>query len=294
MSMPAPAEGDQDSAGADAAGHERLIALLDRLAGAGRGTKLLQRLLLSTEPLSRIAEEIAGSTAFEYLYKEAHTRNIAPGGRKEADAALVGLRELPAGLPFEDQFAQYFQPRLARRADGFAAIFAAILATPRAPGHAPLIIETGTLRIPGNWAGDGQSSFMFDALVRERGGLFVSIDIALESIDTARRALSSATHLVLNDSVAVLHALSREVSRPASLLYLDSYDLDPANPLPSAIHHIMELTAARALLGPGTIVCVDDYGAGSEGGKGMILDMFFSAIRAEVVYAGYQKVWRVA
>ncbi|MFI4980533.1 MAG: hypothetical protein ACHQIO_09300 [Nevskiales bacterium] len=79
----------------------------------------------------------------------------------------------------------------------------------------------------------------------------------------------------------------------ASLLYLDSYDVDLADPLPSAIHHALELTAARALIGPGSIVCVDDYGFGSGGGKGMILDKFFSSIRAQVLYSGYQKVWRV-
>ncbi len=63
--------------------------------------------------------------------------------------------------------------------------------------------------------------------------------------------------------------------------------------MPSAIHHALELAAVSPLIGPGTIVCVDDYGIGSEGGKGMIVDRFFSAIRAEEMYCGYQKVWRV-
>jgi len=280
---------EDEEAQRDDAGHARLVALLDRLAGAGQGTKLLQRVLLSDEPLAQIAEAIAGSAAFAYRYKEARTRNIAPAGRKEADAALVGLPDLPDGLSFAAQFDEQFRPRLQHRADGFAAIFAALAAQ----NQAPLIVETGSLRIPGNWAGDGQSSFMFDALVRDRGGLFVSIDIGLESLETARRACSSATQLLLNDSLAALHALGRVAPRPASLLYLDSFDVDLADPRPSAIHHALELTAAGGLLGPGTIVAVDDYGFGAEGGKGMILDMFFSAIRAEVVYAGYQKVWRM-
>ena len=63
--------------------------------------------------------------------------------------------------------------------------------------------------------------------------------------------------------------------------------------MPSAIHHAMELAAASPLIGAGTIVCVDDYGIGSEGGKGMILDKFLTRIRAQVIYCGYQKVWRV-
>jgi len=265
----------------------RLLALLDRLAGAGEGRGLLHRLLRTHEPPQRIAERIAATPAFAYLYKEARTRDIGVEGRKDADPGFVGLPALPAGLPFAAQFAEHFRPRLGKRADGFAAIFAAL------PPRDLLIVETGCMRMPGNWDGDGQSTFMFDALARERHGLFFSVDITPEAIDTARRACSSATNLILNDSVATLHALGRAVPAPASLLYLDSYDVTLDNPLPSAIHHALELMAARTLLGPGTIVCVDDYGFGESGGKGMILDMFFSTVRAEVVYAGYQKVWRV-
>ena len=267
----------------------RLEALLDRLAGLGEGRGLLRRLLNHDEPPQRIAAHIAATPAFAARYKEARTLDIGVAGVKQADPAFVGISSLPAGLTFAEQFAQHFRPRLGRRADGFAAIFAA-LATVRAE---LLVIETGCMRVPDNWEGDGQSTFMFDALARDRGGTVISIDITPESIDTARRACSSATQLILGDSVAALHALARLAARPASLLYLDSFDLDPANPMPSAIHHALELAAARPLIGPGTVVCVDDYDIGAEGGKGMILDRYFAAIRAEVLYSGYQKVWRV-
>lgn len=272
----------------DDATQGRLLALFDRLVGAGEGLKLLQR-LHSDEPPERLAETIAASPAFEYLYKLVRTRDIGVEGWKEADAGYVGLPPLPDGMPFEEQFLQYFRPRLGRRADGFAVIFDALLK----PRRDLLVIETGCMRVPRNWDGDGQSSFMFDALARDTNGLFFSIDITPESIETARRACSSATHLILNDSVAALHALSRALPMRASLLYLDSYDVDIANPLPSAIHHALELAAARPLIGPGTIVCVDDYGLGAEGGKGMIIDKFFSGIRARVLHCGYQKVWRM-
>ena len=82
--------------------------------------------------------------------------------------------------------------------------------------------------------------------------------------------------------------------RPAALVYLDSYDVDLNDPMPSAIHHALELAAVRPLIGPGTLVCVDDYGIGPHaGGKGLILDQFFTNIRAKVVYSGYQRVWLV-
>ncbi len=197
--------------------NERFIALLDRLAGQGEGQRLLQRLLEADDAVEEIAESIAGSAAFEYLYKEARTRDVVHEGRKEADAAFVGLPALAAGMPFEEQFHRHFKPRLGKRADGFAALFDALLR----PRQDLLVLETGCMRIPGNWEGDGQSTFMFDALVRERHGLLFSIDIDLESIDTARRACSSATHLICNDSVAALHALSRAMPMKASLLYLE-------------------------------------------------------------------------
>ena len=78
----------------------------------------------------------------------------------------------------------------------------------------------------------------------------------------------------------------------ASLLYLDPDDVDVDNPTPSAIHHAMELAAASPLIGPGTW-CVDDYGIGSEGGKGLILDKFFTQTSAVEIHTGYQKLWRV-
>jgi hypothetical protein len=212
-----------------------------------------------------------------------------PDNGKAADPTFVGISDLDESMPFEQQFEQFFRPRLGKRADGFAKLFAALAARP-----APLIIETGCLRTPDNWEGDGQSSFIFDALVRERHGKFLSIDASVDSIATARRACSSAANFICNDSVSALHSLSQLVRGPADLLYFDSFDVDPANPLPSAIHHAMELTAAGPLGGSGTIVCVDDYGVASgPGGKGLILDMFFNRIHADVLHAGYQKIWRL-
>ena len=268
---------------------ERIVSLLDRIAGEGEARGLLARLMDRAELPIQVAESIAELPAFERLYKKTRTRDVGVEGRKDADLAFVGLAELASDLPFEEQFRRYFSPQLGKRRDGFKLIFDYLLA----PRRDLLVVETGCMRTPGNWEGGGQSTFMFDALVRQCGGMFFSIDVTLESIDTARRACSSVTQLIINDSVAALHALSRIITSKISLLYLDSFDLDVTNPLPSAIHHILELTAARPLIGSGTIVCVDDYAPGSDGGKGMILDKFFSSIRADILHNGYQKVWRV-
>jgi hypothetical protein len=268
----------------------RITALLDQIAGRNQGRRLVGRLLETRDAPRGIAREMARSPSFERLYKEARTLAVAPQGETEANAALVGLPKLDPDRPFAEQFRGHFQPRLGKRADGFAAIFEALTAAP----PRPLIIETGCLRIPGNWEGDGQSTFLFDALIRAQGGAFFSIDILAESIETARRACSSAVNLICNDSVAALYTLSQLLRGPAALIYLDSYDVDLDNPMPSAIHHALELAAVRPLLGPGTLVCVDDYGIGPQpGGKGLILDQFFTNIRATVLYSGYQRVWLV-
>jgi hypothetical protein len=268
-----------------------ITAVIDAIAGPGYGRQLLDRLSDSAQNAESIALDMAKSVRFAALYKSARASNIMTGGRKDADPAMVGLPELKTEAPFLEQFKNYFYPLLGNRADGFQTIFETVLSRP----ERPLIIETGCLRIPGNWAGDGQSTFMFDAMSDETHGHFFSIDITLESIDTARSACSSGTQLICNNSIAALHTLAELVNRPASLLYLDSFDLDISNPLPSAIHHLMELTAARPLIGQGTIVCIDDYMInGHEGGKGLLVDQFFSQIRTRVLYTGYQKIWLCA
>src|SRR5262249_5344480 len=156
--------------------------------------QLLERVFGSGKGIQAIAREVARAPAFERLYKEGRTLDIAGQAQAHGDHAFVGMPGLDPNLPFEIQFRDFFQPRLAERADGFALLFSTLAARhPR-----PLIIETGCLRIPDNWEGDGQSTFMFDALVRREGGHFFSIDILPESIDTARRACSSATNLICN------------------------------------------------------------------------------------------------
>ena len=121
-----------------------------------------------------------------------------------------------------------------------------------------------------------------------------SAEFPPDEIARIRRAEGAQAAALIRPRVAIpIHWGTFALPRPASLLYLDSFDVEPENPLPSAIHHALELAAARPLLAPGSIVCVDDYGLGEQGGKGMIVDKFFTAIGAEVLYSGYQKAWRV-
>jgi hypothetical protein len=217
-------------------------------------------------------------------------------GFRRADHRLVGLEEPAADTAFATRFTAEFAPRLAARRDGFAILFADLAS--RAADT--LIVETGTLRIADNWSGDGQSTYMFDQFVQAetragRAAGFFSIDVDLESLAVARRACSHATNLVCNDSVYALHTLARQLAGGRlTLLYLDSFNLDPGNPLPSARHHMMELTAAAPLLATGSLVAIDDYAVGGTlGGKGLLVDAYMQAIDATVLYSGYQKIWRM-
>ncbi|WP_113596604.1 class I SAM-dependent methyltransferase [Novacetimonas cocois] len=264
--------------------------LLKSLGGADTGRDLYQRLNDPDIRIDDVVRELVMRPEFEQAYKHHRTGNIMDDGRMEADPAFVGLPDLDISRPFATQFQTAFKPRLARRADSFELMF------DRLSGRrAPFILETGCLRVGGNWEGDGQSTFQFDSFVRDVGGSVISIDITPDSIESARRACSGATSLILNDSVAALHMLSLRCGAPVDLIYLDSFDLDHANPMPSAIHHIMELTAVRPLIGPDTLLCIDDYNVGDlgPGGKGLLVDRFMKTIRAEVLYDGYQKIWQV-
>ena len=153
-------------------------------------------------------------------------------------------------------------PHLGRRAEAFRTLWAALASHGR-----PLrIVETGCAREPGNWAGDGQSTLVWDQLVAEAGGTVESVDLDPAAVDAAT---SAATRVTVGDSVDFLRGLAPEPH--VDLLYLDSYDIDWQDPGPSMRHHLAEIVAAAPLLGPGSIVAVDDNMAGT--GKGMLVGL---------------------
>ncbi|WP_218064136.1 MULTISPECIES: hypothetical protein [Nguyenibacter] len=270
--------------------HGPILALLDKLTGDD-GEATLGRLMQQPECIDSLAAEIASGASIERIRKRALTLDTMISELVEADFAYVGLPKEARDCDFRTGFETYLRPVLGKRAQGFAAIFERLDRHTR-----PFIVETGSLRIPDNWEGDGQSTFQFDWYARTRHGSVFTIDINPASIDSARRACSGTTSTILNDSVAALHALGSVAGRPAALIYLDSFDLDLENPVPSAVHHAMEVMAARRLIGEGTIICVDDFDVPplGQGGKGLIVDQFMSSIGAEVVYSGYQKVWQLS
>ncbi len=179
-------------------------------------------------------------------------------------------------------FDRELAPRLGHRASTFRQAFVAL-----SQKTDPCIVETGCVRVPDNWAGDGQSSVMFDAFVDCCGGNAWCVDISEHAVEVAR----SLTHNVIascGDSVSFLHRFDK----PIDLLYLDSFDFDGNEPLKSATHHLYELCAAMKNLRPGSIVLVDDTSRrfGKLFGKGMLVAGFMDQVGIPVVFEGETQV----
>lgn len=183
------------------------------------------------------------------------------------------------------------------------------LARKKARGH--LIVETGCARESDNWEGDGQSTCLFDRFANEHGGEICTVDISASSCDYARSVVGPSTRVFNEDSVPFLRRMAREITaagREIDLLYLDSFDWDPANPVPSALHHLKELCAISPALRPGTLVVVDDsfhalrgFRTGTENyvlledqgiaGKALFVAQYFQQIGVPLAFDGYQCGW---
>lgn len=173
------------------------------------------------------------------------------------------------------------------------------------------IVETGCVRKLDHWS-DGQSTLLFDKFVTGLPGSVVhTVDLSPEATALCKTLVSPAVDVHTGDSVAFLHGLAK--NPPArfpriDLLYLDSYDVDMAAPHPSALHHLKELIAISPLIGPETLVVVDDapkevhyipQGTSGAvfitdprvGGKGKYVAEYAESIGANRVFSDYQVAW---
>ena len=175
------------------------------------------------------------------------------------------------------------------------------------------IVETGCARRAGNWAGDGQSTVLFDRYIsaRDQQSSCRTVDISPVSVAECRQLVSSRVEVTQDDSVHYLQQLTVQLvaaKKTIDLLYLDSFDLDMVYWMPSAIHHLKELAAVMRCIGPQTLVVVDDcplnanfitgenqqihfVGNPSVGGKGRLIAEFAQACGAKVEFAEYQAGW---
>jgi len=191
------------------------------------------------------------------------------------------------------------KPKLAHRAETFAAMFRHLDKL----GRRVSIVETGCARgfgdkSPGeNWAGDGCSTILFDRYVAVAGGVVLSVDIDEHATERCRALVGPRTILRTYDSVEWLDEISEDMDY-VDLLYLDSHDLDVARPLASQVHHANELAAAMPMIGPDTLVVVDDspvsvndWGMVEVHGKGALVARHALEVGADMRFCMYQIGW---
>ncbi len=200
-------------------------------------------------------------------------------------------------------------PLLAHREKTFRQVFTYL---DTLPGPVT-IVETGCARSAGNWAGDGQSTLLFDRYIscRDQQSSCQTVDISPVSVAECRKLVSPRVQVTQDDSVHYLSLLAQQLAvsgQKIDLLYLDSFDLDLVYWMPSAIHHLKELAAVMRCIGPQTLVVVDDcplnadfitgenqqinfVGNPNVGGKGRLIAEFAQACGAKVMFAEYQAGW---
>lgn len=149
------------------------------------------------------------------------------------------------------------------------------------------IVETGTIRMVDNWAGDGQSTVVWNTAAEILAGSVITVDIDPVGAQLVEQLELDRTSAVTADSVATL----RSMYGPVDLLYLDSFDINFANPEPAQKHHLREIAAAWHLLRRGSLVAVDDNL--DHAGKGHLVAEFLAAHDATELLSGYVRVWRI-
>ncbi|MEX2527838.1 MAG: hypothetical protein WEA09_09405 [Gemmatimonadota bacterium] len=173
-----------------------------------------------------------------------------------------------------------------------------------------IIVETGSS------AWGTNSSLLFDAYVNSFGGRFETVDIRLQPSLTLRGQCTKRTRLHCQDSVAFLRTWADRQHTNLDLVYLDSWDVDWADPIPSAMHGLAEFLAIEGQLRPGSLLLVDDtpadasvmrrvqprhVGAFEQGmakhgfppGKGALIKLLLEGTgRGKLLAHDYQALWQ--
>lgn len=173
------------------------------------------------------------------------------------------------------------------------------------------IVETGSS------AWGTNSSLLFDSYVNSFGGEFLTTDIRQEPSRILSSLCTSRTHLYWADSIRFLKSLQNKGGQSIDFLYLDSWDVDWSDPLPSALHGLNEFLTIYPALKPGAIVLIDDTPAdihsmsaaqprevnnfreserkfGFKPGKGTLVKQYLTAQRVGTcLHHDYQLLWKI-
>jgi len=191
---------------------------------------------------------------------------------------------------FKKEFAPYlnYGKRNQRRA-GFETIFNELEKTQK---EFFTIVETGTMRKPPNhrlaWK-DGLSTILFENFVEYYNGRIYSIDIDKSACENCRENTGSKVSVINDDSCKVLE----KIQQPVDLYYLDSYDANRNNPLPSQEHHLKEFKAIEPFLKDNFVAIDDNYTINNTNvGKGKLIEDYLASKNIFPIYKGYQIVYK--
>ena len=177
------------------------------------------------------------------------------------------------------------------RADGFNLIFAYLESLQQSQYH---IVETGTLRNPGNWK-DGQSARLFVEFVEHHSGTVRSVDIDPAAVNVAQSALSNPCFRA-SCSDSVIWLLHQNDLDQVDLFYLDSWDVKWKNDHDSAEHHLKEFLAIEPHIKPGAVVAIDDNARFLEDnrrtGKGRRIVEYLAQQGKHPIYDAYQIIFK--
>jgi hypothetical protein len=179
---------------------------------------------------------------------------------------------------------QDFFPRLEHRKDTFA-----LMVEHLDKFDGGRIIETGTLRIAGNYEGDGQSTAIWNWYLSKAGETWSadSVDISPEAVGVSREVCPLVR---VHESDSLKFLSSQDDLSDLRLLYLDSFDWHPDIALDSAFHHMAELATVWAKLPEGCMIVVDDR-HGPMAGKHFMVEFFMEKLNREPVFKQYQIGW---
>ncbi|MGC4192909.1 MAG: class I SAM-dependent methyltransferase [Thermomicrobiales bacterium] len=153
-----------------------------------------------------------------------------------------------------------------------------------------VIVETGSLRSPGNWIGDGGSTYVFSEVLAHYGGKLFSCDLDPVVIQTARDTVSGLGVDVVfecGDSLRFLEGFSQEID----LLYLDSFDCSPnGSSVAAQEHNANEFVMAEDKLSRDALVVLDDNHY-SNGGKTFKTKRLLLERGWTCLFDGRQSVW---
>lgn len=154
---------------------------------------------------------------------------------------------------------------------------------------AKTIVETGSSRHgSANCLGDGCSTVIFSDWAKANDATIYSVDISLQVLQNAAAALDPTddhVHFIHSDSVEFLQNFGQKID----FLYLDSYDFEVNDPLPSQEHHLKEVKAALPWLGKKSVIMIDDCDL-PHGGKGKLAIEYLKKRDWKVLTSSYQVI----